>query len=293
MNSNFDNKSNKILDILAVNDGLVISYSKKISDNCFTFNIAKAKFNKKFLNFRNFFESQECNPESFFAGKLHEYFHENEKGLLVTIDMWGVTETKESIRNSGYSLPQDQNSLFGKILFLNYKGEYKVFSKGHRTPQGLFVTNENFILSTEHGPRGGDEINLIEYKGNYGWPVASYGELYKNQEPLNKLYYKKSHEQYGFIEPIFSFSQSIGISQLTEVPKNFSKYWNNNFLITSLNSASLYRVKFDNNFTKLLYYEKIFVGKRIRDIIYIESLKTFIISLDEGSGFLGFVSLDE
>ena len=49
---------------------------------------------------------------------------------------------------------QDDKSSFGKILFVNYDGEYEVFSKGHRTPQGLFVTNDDFILSTEHGPRG-------------------------------------------------------------------------------------------------------------------------------------------
>ena len=61
-------------------------------------------------------------------------------------------------------LAQDNKSLNGKIIQINTNNfEYKIISKGHRNPQGLFYDNENdFILSTEHGPLGGDEINLIK-----------------------------------------------------------------------------------------------------------------------------------
>ncbi len=292
ISSNLDSEKIQILDILKVDQELVVSYSRYISENCFSFNIAKAKFNKDFLKFNKFFETSECQPK-YFAGRLFEYFHEKEKGLLVSIDVWGVTLENKEKRNSANYLAQDDESPFGKILFVNYRGEYDVFSKGHRTPQGLFVTKDNFILSTEHGPRGGDEINLIKYKGNYGWPTSSYGELYPNQEPKNnEFFYKKSHSDNNFIEPLFVFFQSIGISQLIDVPKNFSDFWINNFLITSLNGSSLYRVKFDKNFTKLQYFEKIFIGKRIRDIIYLKNFKTFVISLDEKKGYLGFIGVE-
>ena len=83
-----------------------------------------------------------------------------------------------------------------------------------------------------------------------------------------------------------------GIGKLF-VPESFSNYWNDSFLITSLNGSSLYRVKFDNKFSKLLYLEKIFLGKRIRDIIYLDSFKTFVVSLDEKNGFLGFIGLEK
>jgi hypothetical protein len=291
--SNFDKNKIQILDILRVNENLIISYSKSVSDKCFSLNIAKAKFDKNLLEFQNFFETTDCQPK-YFAGRLFEYVHKNVKGVLVSVDVWGVTLEDEEKRNLSNMNAQDDNSSFGKILFVNYDGKYDLFSKGHRTPQGLFVTDNNFIISTEHGPRGGDEINLIEYKGNYGWPISSYGELYNNQEPKNeKFFYKKSHSKNNFNEPIFVFLQSIGISQLIKVPKNFSKFWVNNFLITSLNSSSLYRVKFDKNFGKLLYFERIFIGKRIRDIIYIDDLKTFMVSLDEKDGFLGLISVED
>ena len=77
------------------------------------------------------------------------------------------------------------------LINLNLKTkEFEIHSKGHRNAQGLLVMND-IILSTEHGPRGGDEINRIYYKKNYGWPIASYGNSYNN----NSLTYKKSHSE--------------------------------------------------------------------------------------------------
>ena len=230
--SSLESEKIQILDILKVEDEIIVSFSNYISENCFSFNIARAKFNKEFLRFKKFFETSECQPR-YFAGRLFEYLHKKEKGLLVSVDVWGVTVKNEEKRNTANLLSQDTESPFGKILFVNYKGEFDVFSRGHRTPQGLFVTKDNFIISTEHGPRGGDEINLIEYKGNYGWPISSYGELYENQEPKKEeFFYKKSHSENDYIEPIFTFLQSVGISQIINVPKNFSDFWIDNFLIS-------------------------------------------------------------
>ena len=73
---------------------------------------------------------------------------------------------------------QDLDSFFGKIWFFDLSTKKKnLFSSGHRNPQGLIVF-ENQIISTEHGPYGGDEINKINFGNNYGYPISSYGELY-------------------------------------------------------------------------------------------------------------------
>ena len=89
---------------------------------------------------------------------------------------------------------------------------------GHRNPQGLLLDKENnFLLETEHGPKGGDEINLINLNNedlpNYGWPISSAGEHYKdpNGDKYNKYPLYKSHSKYGFIEPLKSFVPSIAI----------------------------------------------------------------------------------
>ena len=86
----------------------------------------------------------------FNAGRMAFYNHNDEDGLL-------LTTTAQCKTNN---LAQDDNSIIGKILFIDFKTKnYKIFSKGHRNPQGLTI-EKNFILSAEHGPTGGDEINL-------------------------------------------------------------------------------------------------------------------------------------
>ena len=74
------------------------------------------------------------------------------------------------------------DSINGKILKINIKDtSYEIISMGHRNPQGLYYDKQNnFLVETEHGPSGGDEINIIKLsknleENNYGWPLASYG----------------------------------------------------------------------------------------------------------------------
>ena len=163
---------------------------------------------------------------------------------------------------------------------------HKIFSKGHRNILGLYAEN-NLILATENGPRGGDEINKILENKNYGFDVASYGEKYK-KTGSNEDDYKNSHEDFGFEEPLFSFIPSIGISEIIKIDNNFSIKWQNNFLIASLNYGHLLRVKFNNNFTRVLFIEKIYIGERIRDLIYIPDKKMILFAM-ESSGSIGIL----
>ena len=169
------------------------------------------------------------------------------------------------------------------------KKNYDIISVGHRNPIGVVQDpSSGTIIATEHGPRGGDEINKITKGENYGWPFVSYGEPYavKKNEPY---YFKKNHSKHGFREPIYSFVPSIGISQIIKVDNEFSKKWKNNFLIASLKKKSIYRVEFDENFTKVKFIEHIKIGKRIRDIIYIKKYKAFILALEDKDGFVGVI----
>ena len=113
-------------------------------------------------------------------------------------------------KNIGLKL-QKLDSEFGKILKIDIQtNKSEVVSLGHRNPQGLFYSKKyDFILSTEHGPKGGDEIN-INHKPfskikNFGWPISSYGKHYKknySKKILSEAPLKKSHKKYGFNEPI-------------------------------------------------------------------------------------------
>lgn len=71
----------------------------------------------------------------------------------------------------------------------------------------------SLIISTEHGPYGGDEINKIVFNKNYGWPIYSHGEDYGyNLDKKDKYKYKKDISDLNYEHPIYSFVPSIGIS---------------------------------------------------------------------------------
>ena len=188
---------------------------------------------------------------------------------------------------------KDKYSFPSKFISINFNDKnVEQISTGHRNPQGLMIIEDKYIISTEHGPRGGDEINHIKTGKNYGWPKNSYGEKYdevfKNNDPY---YYKKNHVKYNFEEPIFAFVPSIGISEIISIDDTFSKRWKNDYLITSLNARSIFRIKFDKKFTRVISVEKIYVGKRIRDISYSLFYKNFFLALEDDTGSLGIISV--
>ena len=273
-------KDKRILDIL-VNDKIIYVSAVNIKNNCEILNLYKADINLESLKFKDIFNSSEC-VSLIQSGRIQKI---NKKGknliyLSTAADNLKRVDEKDS-------KPQDDNSIFGKIIQINEDNlKYKIFSKGHRNILGLYV-DKNKILATENGPRGGDEINKIEENENYGFDLASYGEKYKKNN-LNEKDYQSSHEDFGFKEPLFSFVPSIGISEIIKIDNNFSPKWQNNYLIASLNYGHLLRVKFDNKFTKAIYIEKIFVGERIRDLMYIKNEKVIVFAM-ESSGSIGIL----
>ena len=160
---------------------------------------------------------------------------------------------------------------------------------GHRNPQGLlYDSNRNIILSTEHGPDGGDEINLINLNSslenvpNYGWPFASYGRHYGyvDQMVLSKLPLPRSHTENGFIKPLKYFVPSIGISEIVKINKDF-------YVHASLNFKSLYFFKLNNDL-KITEFDQLNIGERIRDIFFYEE-KLYLFLEDTASvGVLEF-----
>lgn len=260
-------------------DGKIYVYYLKNKNKCKTVNIDVAELNLKYFDFKNFFNSKECQNNEIQIGKINSYTHNGIRGLLFTVN----NVFRDQPENY---LSQNMNSIFGKTIFIDIKNKNKkIFSYGHRAPQGLF-TEGNLILSTEHGPKGGDEINKIEFNKNYGWPVASYGDYYIKAKSTNsntyskKPYYLKSHEESDFEEPIYSFVPSIGISEIIRLPNEFSPHFKNNFLVGSLNGKSLFRVKFNTNFNKLIFVEKIYIGNRIRDIKYNMKKNIIVMALE-------------
>lgn len=171
------------------------------------------------------------------------------------------TTTNDKIDN----LAQNDLSPYGKILEINIndknKFNYKIFSKGHRNPQGIIYAHDK-IFSVEHGPRGGDELNIINYKGNYGWPIYSLGSHYNLNEISKEDWSNKSK----FNKPLFSFMPSIGISSVEKCPDNYEQYYKplKCIAIGSLRAQSVYLILMDNDLNNVINYEKIEFQSRIR-----------------------------
>ena len=264
-------KNSKIMGTLIYDKKIFISHLS-YENNCQKYNISHANINFENLIFENFFKSESCG-ENLNAGRMKIFNFNGSDGLLATIGGEKLNEPTDK--------PQDRKSDIGKIIFVDFKTKKKeIFSIGHRNPQGLFV-QDNLIIATEHGPKGGDEINKIEFGKNYGWPIASYGTAYKHVKKNKNKKYLKNHLENNFEEPIFSFVPSIGISEIIKIPNKFSKNWADNFLLASLNGGSLYKIKFNKNFDKIIYKEKIFINRRIRDLKYSVKYNAIILALED------------
>jgi hypothetical protein len=278
---NFEEKSYKInkkdsllrvTDLNIYKDKIIISRVIKIN-KCHYLVLDQADITNKNFEFKEIFKSKTC-EKAINAGKV-EAISENKILLTTATSPTGNREEKD---------PDSQNdsSIFGKVLLINTDTlKYKVYSKGHRNSLGLLVDGD-YILSTENGPKGGDEINLEIEGKNYGWDIASYGVNYKK----TKIYL--DHEKLKFKEPIFAFVPSIGISEIIKLGNNFAEEWQDNYLIGSLNYLQLLRVKLNEEKSKVLFIEKIFIGERIRDLVYDSENKIILLAL-ENSGSLGIL----
>ena len=237
-----------------------------------TINVYKANLNFEKINFELLFETKEFwKKYNVFSGGRLEKFKDDK--ILFSIGF-----------AKDYKAPQDKQSLLGKIIAIDLNSNgYEMMSLGHRNPQGLYYhKDKNIIINTEHGQKGGDEINFnflnLDVEKNFGWARVSYGNAYPNQEKLFEPdTFKKSHTELGFIEPFKYYDPSIGISEILYFPKNsFCKF--NCLWHSSLRANSLYILNIDNDFTKLDSIERIFLeGNRIRDIDFDQDLDLIIL----------------
>ena len=193
--------------------------------------------------------------------------------------------------NSGINpFPQNYNSSFGKILKIDDTSKKTIFSVGHRNPQGLFLYNDEYIISSEHGPKGGDEINLILYDKNYGWPCKTFGTLYSYENTGNKKEIWPNFndlEKFGckrennYTDPLFTWTPSIAASQGMQYKSTYFKKFQNDIILGSLRATSLFRINLNKDL-KVINMERININERIRDIIETQDGKIAVYS-DGGS----------
>lgn len=282
-----------------------VSYMQEL--NCFNTSILRAELDQSFLNFEIFFVPNNCVE---IKNEYGEYNASDSGGRIAAFKNNKILFSTGTFRFR--DLAQNTSSELGKILAIDKNtAQAEIISMGHRNVMGLsFLKETEQIWSTEHGPNGGDEINLNQYGlssdiKNFGWPISSYGEHYSastfNPEGAlivdadDKTYLKaplhKSHLDYGFKEPEQYFVPSIGISAITANDQQlFYKEGFNIIFATKGNN-----LKAENEKTIFLYNPqtkskfKIFSGERVRDILYLPSTSQIIFT-GETSGVVGVIS---
>ena len=162
---------------------------------------------------------------------------------------------------------QDPASHLGKLVRVEIEtGHTEVLAFGLRNPQGLAWDRDGNLWETEHGPQGGDELNLLEPGGNYGWPWVTYGVGYGSWVNVSRIEKLGRHD--GFAKPVFAWVPAIGISSLIVNDERLFPLWKDDLLIGALSgwdkAHSLYRVRRDG--TDVQYVERIKVGYRVRDL---------------------------
>lgn len=168
---------------------------------------------------------------------------------------------------------QDLSNGLGKIVRINLDGTIpadnpfvgkegalpEIYSYGHRNEQGLAVdADSGTIWETEHGPMGGDELNIIEPGANYGWPIATYGLDYSGAQISPFTEYE------GTKQPVKYWVPSIGPSGLAIYKGDLFAGWKGDILIGALAKTALHRLDMDGD--KVIGEERYLDGMRIRDV---------------------------
>lgn len=170
---------------------------------------------------------------------------------------------------------QDPHSLLGKLVRINSDGSIPkdnpfadgkhghpaVYAYGIRSPQGLTYDSENnTVYMHEHGPKGGDEVNLVAAGANYGWPAATHGVNYSGAKvsPFTSLP--------GMVDPIHVWVPSIAPSGFALIKGDTFPQWHGDLLIGALVNKEVRRLEMDGNtvVSESILFDDI--GERIRDV---------------------------
>jgi glucose/arabinose dehydrogenase len=209
--------------------------------------------------------------EPAYAGTLHY-------GGRVVFDRTGNLIISTGERSDLATRPQAQvvTSALGKVIRITKDGQPapgnptfsqtgarpELYSIGHRNPQGLAVhPTTGDLWQSEHGPRGGDELNHVRAGANYGWPTITYGIEYSG-EPIGGAMQQST----GLEQPAYYWDPVISPSGMAFYTGNRVVGWQNNLFIGALSGQHIARLVIDNN--KVIGEERLLAseGQRFRDV---------------------------
>ena len=249
----------------AENRLLYLTYSRPCDQGATTA-LFRGRFDgKAIVDGKDLFVADNCNTGNpHFGSKLA---FGPDRSLYMTIGERGDRQRAQNLAIHG-----------GKVLRLTEEGaphpdnpfvktpghKPEIFTYGNRNPQGLAIHPQTgAVWASEHGPQGGDELNILVAGKNYGWPIASYGREYGPNGALVSLHPTKE----GVEEPMLTWLPSIGISGLLFYTGDKFPQWRGHIFVGGLSGLALHRLAF-NEKAGLLGREALLIEarQRIRDV---------------------------
>lgn len=263
----------------AQNGWIYISYAKPVPGGGAT-TIARFKLNG---NTASNFEDLIVTTPAWNGGTHYgsRIVFDNQNFLFFTNGERGSQNNAQNLSNSHGKVHRihDDGRIPSDNPFVNTANAVpSIWTYGNRNPQGMIYDEaNNRIWSVEHGPRGGDELNLIEKGNNYGWPVITYGINY-NGSPITDITEKEGMEQ-----PVKYWVPSIATCGMTLVTSDKYPAWKGNILVAALAATHIARVEMDG--IKATGEEKLLQGiGRVRQVS--QSPDGYIYAITEGTGLL-------
>jgi glucose/arabinose dehydrogenase len=244
-----------VLSQSATSANLLVSYPRLgLQRDCVEIvieNINYDRINQKIKRIKNWLVTKPCVPISAVQHTSGRFAVIDSKSAYVTIGDLGYTQISNRKKRGD----------LGSIFKVSSNAITKV-SQGHRNAQGILLYNGKDLLAAEHGPRGGDELNLIQQGGDYGWPFVTYGQPYGSGDYVKP---SKTGTHAGFIEPLKYWVPSIAPTELVQLPKSGWGNWNNQLVLGTLREQVLVFMAVDESFLVTASIN-VDIGERIRDL---------------------------
>ena len=244
-----------VLSESATSARLLISYPRLgASGSCVEIAIDELDYDRKRQRIKfvsNWFITKPCVPISAVQQTAGRFAVIDENSVYVTIGDLGYSEIDNRSKRGD----------LGSIFKLSAKSAERI-SQGHRNPQGIVLFDNETLMAAEHGPRGGDEINVIKAGGDYGWPFVSYGQPYGSGDYVRP---GTSGSHAGYIQPIKYWVPSIAPTELVQLPIQGWGDWGRALVLGTLKEEVLVFLKINEKF-EVGETVQVDMGDRIRDL---------------------------
>jgi len=193
-----------------------------------------------------------------FDGKGFLFFSIGDRGDVTTPK--NNAQQLGNVKGKIHRIHDDGRIPFDNPFYTESGAAKSIWTLGNRNPQGLRFDREGNLWEVEHGPRGGDELNLIKKGANYGWPIVTFGINYSGTPITDKT------SAPGMEDPVIHWTPSIAVGGIDFYYGDAFPEWKGNLFATALAHQKLVRLEIDSN-KKVTHQEILLEGQgRIRDV---------------------------